>query len=300
MIYIISDAELAASRVRYAQRQVKQSAPSAPPPTLPPGFVYQPRTQAQWHRRAHQSKENYTTPVMVEPDPVIEDDGEDTEGGELKSKVSSTTLCLCEHPKKDHHCTPESHGSDHAYYCITSHCAVYSFKDGVSAPCDCRHFRVNETDASKFTKPRAGPYDLCATCGHFKILHCTKAKPGKVDRLKPGELAYRIMTAPSGMSYGCKHFSLTDSACQCISTSCSASPDGKNFCECEAFQNPWSVRKTRVPRKKKATAEPVDASPAVAATDSTPETVPAKPRKKRVKKTAITGETLFPPSIQPD
>jgi hypothetical protein len=245
----------------------------------------------------------------VEDHPEIEDaQPEDSNDSETpKAKVSSTTPCVCGHPRKDHHTTPESHDSDHAFYCILPHCAVFAYRDGVSAPCDCVHFRVNETDAPKFTKPRVGPYDLCGNpaCCHFKISHCTKAKPGKVNRLKPGELAYRIMTAP-GMSYGCRHFDPANPSCQCDSTGCSATPDGQNFCECLAFQNPWSVRKTRGASGKTRNRKSLDASPAVAATDSTPESVlagePVKPRRSRKKKSAfVTGMTeLFPPvSVNP-
>ncbi len=227
-------------------------------------FEYKPRTVEQWQKRIDQSWQSNRTfrprpePLRprVESDPEIGDaepeDGDDSETP--KSKVSSTTPCLCGHPRKDHHTTPESHGSDHAFYCITAHCAVFSYRDGVSAPCDCGHFRTNETDAPKFTKPRVGPHDLCAGCGHFKISHCTKTKPGKADRLKPGEMTYRILQKADGTSYGCRHFDLENPKCQCDSTGCSATPDGKKFCECLAFQNPWLVRKTRVaakPRKKR-------------------------------------------------
>ena len=287
---------------RYAQRQVKQSPPTPPPATPPPGFKYVPRTQAQWQKRIDQTWQSNRTfrppkPVapVVEPDPEIGDaepeDGDDFETP--KSKVSSTTPCVCGHPRKDHHTTPESHVADGdcAYYCVTSHCGVFSYRDGVSAPCDCQHFRANETDAPKFTKPRVGPYDLCANCGHFKTSHCTKAKPGKAGRLKPGEMAYRILQKDDGGSYGCRHFDLANPNCQCDSTGCSATADGVNFCECKKFVNPWLTPKKRVASGKSHNRKPVAAALVVAVTDSTSETVlgdaPAKVRKPRKKKTSF-------------
>jgi hypothetical protein len=282
--FLIPPAELAAAQRRYEQAQAAKAAPlpPVPPPPAPasaPGFTYKPRTQEQWQKRIDQSwQSNRTFRPKPEPvTPIIEDreiedgDSDDDSGESPKAKVSSTTPCVCGHPRKDHHTTPESHDTvdGHAFYCVTAHCAVFSYRDGISAPCDCQYFRVAETDALKFTKPRVGPYDLCAGCGHFKISHCTKAKPGKVNRLKPGELAYRILQA-DGMSYGCRHFDLANPSCQCDSTGCSATPDGKNFCDCEKFVNPW-LR----PNKR----------------------VAAKPRKKRTQKSAfVTGAPeLFPP-----
>ena len=125
-----------------------------------------------------------------------------------------------------------------------------------------------------------------------------------MNRLKRGELAYKILIKPDGVAYGCKHFSLDDPACQCTSTSCSATENGQDFCGCEKFLNPLlkpkppKPEKPAKPRKKKALAEPVAAPRAVAATDSASETVPAKPRKPRAarkkKPAAVTGD-LFPP-----
>src|SRR5208337_4998472 len=183
---------------------------------------------------------------------------------------------------------------------ITSHCSVFAYKDGKHAPCTCQHFRVTETDTPKLTRARVGPYDRCANpaCGHWKTDHCTKAKPGKAGRLKPGELAYHILSKADGTgSYPCKHFSLTDAACQCDSTSCSATADGVNFCECEKFVNPWLTPKTKATaRKRGPSRKPAAVSLAVGMTDSTPETAlagePVKPRKSRKKKSAfVTGTT---------
>ncbi len=315
MTYRLSAAELAESRARYAQQTAKLC-PAAPPPA--PGYVYQPRTQAQWERRIEQTWQSNRTfrpkPVPAptfEDDPEIQTDGDESDTGEPRSKVSSATPCIdCGHPRKDHHIAPEPHTVDgeHAYYCVTSHCAVMRYENGQHVDCACQHFRAQETDMPKLTRARVGPYDRCANpaCGHWKIDHCTKAKPGKAGRLKPGEMAYRILSKPDGTgSYPCKHFSLTDSVCQCTSASCSATPDGKEFCSCEAFQNPWLVRKTKATARKKRVSEPAVASLASAATDSTPESVlvdsPARPRRSRKRKTAFVtgaGELFSPPAVE--
>ena len=315
MTYLFTDEQLAimAEQVRQlkAVPPPPPTPPVPPPPTTPPPapsapeFAYRARPAYLWNRRAHQSRENFCLepePLMpVTENPEIEDGDVDDNPGEIpKSKVSSTTLCVCNHPKKDHHTAPEPHvaDDDHAFYCITAHCAVYSRKDGISAPCDCQYFRVAETDPSKFTKPRVGPYDRCGNpaCGHWRRDHCTASKPGKVNRLKPGEMAIRSLQKADGTWYGCKHFSLTDPLCQCTSTSCSHTSDGKEFCSCEKFANPWLVRKTRVPSGKPRARKPVAMSPAVAATGTTTETVLAKAHRTRKKKSTAftTGETVSP------
>lgn len=229
-------------------------------------FEYKPRTLAQSEAREHQSQFRYAAPskpapVLVKPDDA-EPESDNAAGESPKSKVSTTTPCVdCSHPRKDHHTAPESHMMDgeYAYHCIVAHCDVYSYKDGVHKPCDCQHFRAHETDAPKLTRPRVGDYDRCANpaCGHWKIHHCTKKKPGAVSRLKPGELAYKILSKSDDLSYPCKHFSLTNDACQCDSTSCSATPDGKKFCDCEKFISPLlrtrakAASKTRTKRKNR-------------------------------------------------
>lgn len=287
---LFTDEQLTEMAARVRAKAAMPPPPSTPPPApSAPEFAYRARPAYLWNRRAHQSRENFCLeqePLMpVTEDPEIEDGDVDDSPGEIpKSKVSSTTLCVCNHPKKDHHCTPEPHVADGdcAYYCVTSHCDVFSYRNGVSAPCDCQYFRVSETDALKFTKPRVGPHDLCAACGHFKISHCIKAKPGKVHRLKPGELAYRILQKDDGGSYGCRHFDLENPNCQCDSTGCSATPDGKNFCDCPALKNPWLVRKARVASGKPRNKKPAGASPEVAATPSTSES-------------ALASESVKPP-----
>jgi len=290
MPLLISITELQAAQARYEQAQAAKATP------VPASFTYRPRTPAQHNARERQTwRSSFGVPIEpVLDDPEIEDVDENGDGESPKSKVGPNTPCLCGHKRSDHHLTPEPHTVDgeYDYYCIAAHCSVWAFKDGKHEPCTCPHFRAHETDVPKLTRPRVGPYDRCANpaCGHWKIDHCTKKKPGAVNRLKPGELAYRILQKVPGTSYGCKHFSLTDNACQCDSTSCSATPD-KKFCECEKFVNPLLVRKTRVASKKPRAGKPVAASLAVAATDSTPESVladsPARPRRTRKKKALL-------------
>src|SRR5208282_938730 len=87
MTYIISDAELAAARARYAQCQVKQQAPTPPPTTLSPGFVYQPRTELQWSNRAHQAETSFA-PREFKP----------LKTSKTKAKaVTENTPCTCGH-----------------------------------------------------------------------------------------------------------------------------------------------------------------------------------------------------------
>ena len=207
---LIPPAELAAAQARYQQAQAAK-APLAPAPTT---FTYKPRTLAQHDARERQTlRSSFGVPLEPVLDaPEIEAADEDGDSESPKSKIGPNTLCLdCGHRRSDHHITPEPHvaDGDHAFYCVTSHCDVYSYKDGVHKACDCQHFRANETDAPKLTRPRVGDYDRCANpaCGHWKIDHCVKKRPGAVNRLKPGELAYKILSKRDGLTYPCKHFS---------------------------------------------------------------------------------------------
>jgi hypothetical protein len=171
MTLLIPIEELRAAAARIRAREAAK--PTAPAPA--PGFKYQPRSEQQWHRRAHQSKENYIVPKSVTVT-VRADESEDDGNCEFPtSKVSSTTPCIdCGHARKDHHTTPAAHVVDgeYAYYCISAHCDVGVYEDGQIAPCSCLHFRARETDKPKLTRPRVGDYDLCANpaCGHWKIV----------------------------------------------------------------------------------------------------------------------------------
>jgi hypothetical protein len=255
--------------------------------TVGRSFTYKPRTPEQWARRAHQAVDSN---FSLAPEPLKTKGVESYEGhpepqdgvhdgpSEFpKAKVTAATLCLCGHARSDHHTRPVSHTVDgeHDYYCIVSHCAVYAYTDGISAPCSCMHFQASATDKLKLTRPIVGDYDRCANpeCGHWKISHCTvrrkKLNAFQIDR---GELGYRVCLKPDGTAYGCKHFSLEDSARQCNSTSCSATEDGKDYCRCEKFVSPLARTRAKSPGTPKA------------------------PRKPRKEKTAFMTGSFFPVS----
>jgi hypothetical protein len=292
MTLLFTDAELAAMAECVRQRQVKQQAPTPPPPTLPPGFVYQPRTAEQWQKRIDQNPWSNRT-FRPRPSGTNFEPLKESKSKSRLPAITGSTPCVCGHCRDSHEYPLPAHPPLPAT--LSTRCVV-------NTGCECPAFCPTDR---KPTIPRApvGPYTPCKSCGHGRNQHCTKHKPGAVARLKsPSDVAYKILRKPDGTSYGCKHFSLTDSACQCNSTGCSATPDGQNFCECEKFVNPWLVRKTRGAGGKSRNRKPVAASPAVAVTCGTSETAPAKPRRSRKKKTAFvtgTGEMFPPASVNP-
>jgi hypothetical protein len=293
MTYLFTDAELAAMAERIRQRQVKQQAPTPPPPTLPPGFTYKPRTPEQWEKRINQSWQSNRSFRPRRGVANFEPLKESKSKSRLPA-ITGSTPCVCGHCRDSHEYPLPAHPPLPAT--LSTRCVV-------NTGCECPAFCPTDR---KPTIPRApvGPYTPCKSCGHGRNQHCTKHKPGAVARLKsPSDVAYKILRKPDGTSYGCKHFSLTDSACQCNSTGCSATPDGQNFCGCEKFVNSSLTPKKRVVTQKSRATVSQDASPAVAVTFGTSETVPAKPRKSRKKKTtafvAGTGEMFPPASVNP-
>ena len=264
----------------------------------PPKFEYRPRPAWRWEQRANQTarssfgiaheplepiiEEKFgTLAVAVPDDPDIETpDVEVTDATDEtpKTKVGATTPCIdCGHRHDLHHLRPEAHGDDACFYCITPHCSHVDYRSGVGVPCPCNAFRATAEAEIKLTKPAVSDHDLCLACGHFKIDHCSKAKPGKVKRLKCDKLAYRLLQAPDGTAYPCKHFSLSDPLCQCDSTSCSHSDDGLSFCICEKFISPFAKAmraKVAKPRTAKAPKE-------------------KKPRARK-QKTPVANDPLFP------
>jgi hypothetical protein len=243
-------------------------------------FEYRERTPQQWANRQNQSLHS-SFGVADEPK-------ESEAKAEKKPKakaVTGNTLCDCGHPR-DCHRQPR-----------LAHPPLTPSTDmpcEVNVGCDCQQFSIG----GKPFRPRIAisEWTLCAACQHPRHQHCTKRKPGLIQRLEPGEMAYRILQKADGTSYGCRHFDSENPNCQCDSTGCSASPDGKNFCDCEKFVNPWLTPKTKVTGEKSRNRKPVAASPMAVATASTSGNVQAKPRRsKKPKTSSTTGGNLFPP-----
>ncbi len=251
-------------------------------------FVYHERSPEVWHRRAHQSRENF----VLEPKPATPR-VEPLKESKSKSKlpaITGSTRCVCGHCRDSHE------------YPLPAHpplLASLSTRCVVNTGCECPAFCPTDR---KPTIPRApvGLYTPCAKCGHGRGWHCTKHKPGAVARLKsPSEVAYKILSKLDGTHYPCKHLLPNDPACQCTSSSCSYAV-GNEYCECEKFVNSSLTPRKRVATNKRAPRKVSAVSPEVAATVGTPESIlagePDKPRKSRQKKTAlVTGQELFSP-----
>ncbi len=207
-------------------------------------FKYTARTKTQWRARTDQTLES---PLPIETKPVIpavETEIEsDDDGVTAKTKVSGKTVCDCGHWRSVH-ClgNPRWHTPEGKpfFWCITEHCLA-----GGAVACECEAFRTSHNQIPKIKRHKAHDYTPCAdpACGHWKIDHCIKQKPGKAQRIEAHELAYRIVSRPDGTAYGCKHFDPENSACQCDSTSCSATADDKDFCTCERFKTPFAKPK---------------------------------------------------------
>jgi hypothetical protein len=280
MSLLFSDEELAAMAVRYAQRQVKQSPPTPPPPTLPPGFVYAPRSQAQWHRRAHQSRENF----LLEPEPLK------PTRAKAKALVENSP-CTCGHPYGNHDRSHPSYPPLKETF-AAGDCSLITTPCRVNTGCDCWNFVDAETGkAAKLKRPQVLPHVLCKKCGHAREDHCTSHKATKIR--KPGEWEG---FKRDGLAAACQHTTMAVWY-RCNSTSCAAAV-GEEFCPCVKFVSPLTLPKvTPASRKKRATVCQ-GASPEVAATNSITEPVPAKPRRTRKKKTAFVTDApeLFPPA----
>ncbi len=245
------------SELLAAYERIEKAAEAAPAVT---GFKYQPRTRAQWYarmdqmpersvktksrvaqewaQRAEQAKQSIETTA-----PAVADAG--TPG----KKVSGRTVCLCGH-KRTGHCTgnPKLHENG---WCRFEHCECSTWDGKEMRPCACAAFQAFEGAPVKQKHPKADDWTKCQSCGHRKADHCTKAKPGKAARLKSGEMAYRILSTPDGTSYGCKHFDPANPACQCDSTSCSHTADGKTFCPCERYVNPLARPRAKAAKPRK-------------------------------------------------
>lgn len=222
-------------------------------------ILYRERTAAQWTVRASQTADS----TFGEPITPLKTKAP------KKAAVTGKTLCsACGHPRECHRQPRPAHPP--LQPSTDMPCEI-------NVGCDCQQFSVG----GKPFRPRIAisEWTLCRSCGHARHSHCTKRKPGLVKRLEPGELPYRILQKPGGGAYPCKHFCLTDNTAQCTSTSCSHTSDGKEFCSCEKFVNPWLTPKKRATGGKSRVRKTVAASPKSTSTLSMSESGVAKPRR---------------------
>jgi hypothetical protein len=298
MFYRFSEVELVASRARYAQPRAERVvspalAPTTPPSAPAPGFVYCERSASLWNRRAHQSYKS-SFGVTVEPDPEIAD-GDEASGKNPKAKaVTAASLCECTHRHDLHNLTlptPPLKPSPAigAYSLITAPCEARVWDGQEWKPCGCLNYVDAETKKpAALKRPKAEDWTLCARCGLRKDHHCIKGRAG-----------FRIGDIP----YICSHFDreLNPVNYVCTNGRCAAVDATGNFVNCSRFVNPWLTPKKRVASGKTRNRKRVAASPEVAATLGTPESVlagePVKPSRTRKKKSTAftTGENLFPP-----
>ncbi len=300
MTYLFSDEQLAAMDARYAQRQVKQQAPTPPPPIRPPGFIYKPRTVEQWQRRIDQSWQSNRSfrPKPTPVTPTVEPDPEISEKRPKAKAVTENTPCTCGHVHGVHDTARPSYPALKEVF-ASGDCSVITTPCKVNTGCACWNFVDAETGkAAKLKRPAVLPHVLCKKCGHARQDHCT-AHRTKIQ--KPGEwLGFKR----DGQAAPCQH---TTSAVyyRCNNTSCAAAV-GDEFCPCARFVSPLTLPKVTKaaskPRKSRATVSQA-ASPEVAVTCGTSESVlagaPVKLRRIRKKKTAFvtgTGE-MFPPAV---
>jgi hypothetical protein len=285
-VSLFSDEALAATRARYARRQAKQSAPTPPPPTLPPGFTYRERTPQEWNRRINQTLRSSFGVAVPEIEPL--------KTPRVKANaVTESTVCACGHTHGVHDTARPSYPALKETFALGD-CSLITTPCKVNTGCDCWNFVSSETGkVQPLKRPKVQGHVLCKKCGHARQDHCTAHKATKIR--KPGEWEG---FKRDGQAAACQH--TTDAVWyRCNSTSCAAGV-GKEFCPCTKFVSPLTLPKVTKPRvasgKSRATVSQ-DATPAVVMTDSTSETIVVSLRKKRIKKTSFTtGENLFPPS----
>lgn len=258
--------QLRAAHERYEQAQAAK-----------PAFKYRPRSKAmwdarcdqtgsgsakakkppskvatEWAQRAAQAKRTVESAPLAQPaqpePPAV------TEEFRPKPKVSGKTKCLCSHSRSVH-CTgdPRLHtpeGSGAGFWCTTEHCEGQTWNGIETQPCDCRAFRVSETDTPKLKRPKAGDYTPCANpaCKHFRCHHCRVRRPSKAAKPKVREWeGFEV----NGEPFRCKHVPTADPALPFRCTSASCAEEG---CACEKFINPLArprATKPRAPRKGK-------------------------------------------------
>jgi hypothetical protein len=226
--------------------------PSSTPPPAPsaPGFVYRERPAYLWNRRAHQSRENF----LLEPEPLK------PTRAKAKALVENSP-CTCGHPYGNHDRSHPSYPPLKETFAAGDR-SVITTPCQVNTGCLCWNFISSETGkAAKLKRPAVLPHVLCKKCGHARDWHCKAHKATKIR--KPGE--WEGFTR-NGRAAACQHTTM-EFWYRCNSTSC-ATDDGKEFCPCEKFVNPW-LRPKRRPIGK----------------------TPHKPRKKKV---GFASRTLFP------
>jgi hypothetical protein len=282
--FLFDPEKLRASQEKYYRELAEKAAAPAPAAT---GFEYRPRSEQQWQRRITQTlRSSFGVAVADEPKQKAKAERKP------KTSVTENTVCRCGHVRAVH--DRPAPANPPLPPSLSTACRV-------NMGCDCPAF-CPVGGVPLQPKPQAGDWTLCGDCQHPKHFHCTKYQKGKVNRLEPGESAYKILKKADGTHYGCRHFDPADPLCQCTSTGCSATDDGVNHCACTRFVNPWLVKKPRATTKNKATAGPKAASSEVTATASIPENglagEPVKTRRPRKKKSTAftTGENLFPPT----
>jgi len=245
-------------------------------------FTYKPRSRFQWLVRAKQTRNSVHPPASSPPAPrpappapmppttptptqiEIPDDEESSESrvSAKKVKLTQATRCICGHQHGDHHTEPTLHSPESgAFYCISKHCSC-SVRVGMAhtlLPCPCEHFRATATGEPKLTRPKCVSWTPCGACGHPRGWHCTKRTSKKPE-------PYQGFTTEDGVPYVCSHFDQAANpvSYRCTSNACAVSEDGKTFCSCKKFINPFLRRRaksTTTPRAKrvKAIGDPITA-----------------------------------------
>jgi hypothetical protein len=226
-----------------------------------PPFEYKPRSKCSWLIRAGQQADSVLVPAKVsirEPEPPARapekelSEQEEFSKSSVVPKITMGTLCVCGHPRGDHHTDPKFHwpmedGAFGQFTCITEHCTcgIRVIGENRHEPCPCLYFFAPGVEkAPVFKRPSADDYSPCLNCGHWKNHHCKVRKPSKT-KTKPWESPAWTGFEINGVPYQCRHTAPDASPYRCTSTSCSFSADGEHFCECPKFVSPYSRPRTK-------------------------------------------------------
>jgi hypothetical protein len=265
MNFLIPEEQLRTAHARYLASEAAKKEVATPAP----GFVYKPRTEQQWNRRAHQSYKSNFAPAAEPVTRTIEEPkhGAGDAPKAAKSKaVTGSSECECGHRHDLHNLrlpTPplKPVPAIGDYSAIMTPCEARVWDGQAWKPCGCLNYcdAISKKPAA-LKRPKAEDWTLCARCGERKDHHCVKGRPG-----------FRIGNTP----YICSHFdqTLSPASFVCTDGHCAAVDEAGNFVDCKRFVNPFLT-----PRAKKV-------APANSAT---------APRRSRKKKAAFTTGTLFP------